>query len=371
MSYLSKLKNLFCKDEDFFDKEATIKEYFALVPSEDRKHVSTYDELYEEALRYVSKQNFAENTKNQDDYFHILSNDEGMIAVFVGILSYGIAREVDKKGTDIEKAIDKMLPKDYDVNNPFDVKKGYGHRIFGHDPATFGLRNIPGDMLIHVKDEITGKDKVIRIGDFLGKDISKNVSMWDLIWKFYGNNSKPMQGIFNSLGHIIAHFTKDLFTPAGLPVSFVSLFTEYQKYMNEGRSVSTVEYKDSLMYKLDKQKMNMKSSDFAAYLFIKSFTHFYCVQLSKNKAISDVDGFKRDVQLLAMGTCISMQMATIVMGNDLQVGKKGNKPMIPGGKVNLLMTGVFFKEAMADILSIENARREINKKYKSNYMEGL
>lgn len=93
----------------------------------------------------------------------------------LGMIAYGVAREVDINGSKIEVAIDKMLPKGYDVNNPFDTKKGYGHRIFGHDHATFGLKNIPGDVLISVKDSTSGKSTPIRIGDFLGKSTSGKV----------------------------------------------------------------------------------------------------------------------------------------------------------------------------------------------------
>ena len=230
MKLLKEIKNLFGKDDYFFDKEATIKEYFALVPPNKRKKVENYEELYEEALKYVEKQSFKENTKEQDNYFHEISQDEGILAVFLGILSYGVAREIDTNGTNVEKAIDKMLPKDYDVNNPFDVKKGYGHRIFGHDPVTFGLKNIPGNLNIDIKDIYTGKNYIVKISEFLGKDVNSKVSMWDLIWKFYGNNKKPLNGIVNCLSHTIIHFAKDIFTPAGLPLPFVSLFNEYTEY---------------------------------------------------------------------------------------------------------------------------------------------
>lgn len=369
LNLFRKIKSLLDTDKVFFDKEATIKEYFALVPPEKRRRVNDYDELYQEALKFVEKQDFVKNTANLDDYFHEISKDEGMVAVFLGIIAYGVAKEVDKNGSEIEQAIDKMLPKDYDVNNPFDVKKGYGHRIFGHDPATFGMKNIPGDLLIQVKDSVTGKYSPIRIGEFLGKGISSNVSMWDLIWKFYGNNKTPLKGIINALSHTIIHFAKDLFTPAGLPLPFVSLFNEYQKYMNMGKSVSTIKYQDSFMYKMDNQKINMKASDFASYFLIESFLYFYCEYTSNSKGITDRKGFKQDMKLISMGTCISLQMSTIVLGNELQVGKRGNKSMIPGGKVNVLMTGTFFKVALQDMGSILKARHKINESYKTKYME--
>lgn len=73
MKILKTLQNLFGSEDDFFDKEATIKEYLAIVPEKDRKAVSSYEELYEEALKYIDKQNFEKNVKDQGDYFHSLS----------------------------------------------------------------------------------------------------------------------------------------------------------------------------------------------------------------------------------------------------------------------------------------------------------
>ena len=367
MGIFNKIKNMFCSDKDFFDKEATIKEYFSLVPPDKRKKVNGYEELYQEALKYVEKQDFEKNTEHLDDYFHEITPNERTIAVLLGIIAYGAAREVDKNGKSIEAAIDKMLPKDYDKNNPFDTKPGFKHRIFGHDPATFGLKNIPADLVIKVKDASSGKQIPVKIGDFLGKGTSGKVSMWDLIWKFYGNPNNIPKGIINCLSHTIVHFTKDLFTPEGLPIPFITLFNKYQKLSNG--TASGISYKDSLMKKFEDNKIKMKASDFASYFLIQTFLKFYCDYEIKEKSIKDVEGFKRDMKLLAMGTCIALQMATIVIGGQLVIDKKGTKPMIPGGNVNLLMTGTFFKIAVEDLASITKARHSISQAYKTNYME--
>lgn len=62
MSFLQMIKDVITweKDTDFFDKEATIKEYFKICPPEKRRKVNSYDELYFEALKYVNKQSFEE-----------------------------------------------------------------------------------------------------------------------------------------------------------------------------------------------------------------------------------------------------------------------------------------------------------------------
>ena len=304
MRFIKTILNLFGSDKNFFDKEATIKEYFALVPEQDRKEVSSYEELYEEALKVVEKQNFEKNVQEQGDYFHILTGNESTIAVLLGILAFAVSREVDTHGTDLEKAIDKILPKGYDTNNPFDVKEGLGHRIFGHDPALFGLKNIPSDMPIKVKIE-SGDRIVVKIGEFLGVGTTGKVSMWDLIWKFYGNDNNKLSGIVNCLKHTIIHFAKDILTPAGLPMPLTTIFEEYRYY--ENLEAHGIMYKGSLMQKLDNMGIKLKASDFASFFLIETFFAVYCKANKMDKSA------KQDLKLISMGTCISMQMAVVAL----------------------------------------------------------
>ncbi|SEH74131.1 hypothetical protein SAMN02910265_02415 [Ruminococcus flavefaciens] len=354
MRFFKTVQNLFGSDKNFFDKEATIKEYFDLVPEQDRKEVSSYEELYEEALKVVEKQDFEENVQEQGDYFHILTGNESTIAVLIGILAFAVSREVDEHGTDLEKAIDRVLPKGYDTNNPFDVKEGLGHRIFGHDPALFGLKNIPADMPIKVKIE-DGKRSVIKIGEFLGVGTDGKVSMWDLIWKFYGNNDNKISGVVNCLKHTIVHFAKDLLTPAGLPLPLTTLFEKYKYY--ENLNAHGIMYKNSLMQKLDNMGIKMKASDFAAFFLIETFLAIYCK--ANNMDVSS----KRDMKLIAMGTCISMQMAVIALSKELHIGKKGTPKMTAGGKLNPILSLAFLKLTFQEMNSVYKARKDVNRNY--------
>lgn len=354
MRFIKTILNLFGSDKNFFDKEATIKEYFALVPEQDRKEVSSYEELYEEALKVVEKQNFEKNVQEQGDYFHILTGNESTIAVLLGILAFAVSREVDTHGTDLEKAIDKILPKGYDTNNPFDVKEGLGHRIFGHDPALFGLKNIPSDMPIKVKIE-SGDRIVVKIGEFLGVGTTGKVSMWDLIWKFYGNDNNKLSGIVNCLKHTIIHFAKDILTPAGLPMPLTTIFEEYRYY--ENLEAHGIMYKGSLMQKLDNMGIKLKASDFASFFLIETFFAVYCKANKMDKSA------KQDLKLISMGTCISMQMAVVAFSKELHIGKKGTPKMVSGGKLNPIMSLAFLKLTFQEMHSIYKARKEINKVY--------
>lgn len=367
MSFFKKIGNLILSErsnDNFFDKEATIKEYFSLIPKEEREPAKDYEELYQIALKYVKKQSFKENTKEQEDYFKEIGEIDGQFAIFVGIIAYLTAYTLDYNGKNIEKSIDKSLEKinknlkGYDTNNPFDAKQGVGHRMFGHDIATFGLKNIPGDYLIRINGDI------VKIGDYLGVGTKSKVSMWDLINAFYGKGKPPLKRLFSCFSHIIVHFAKDLFTPAGIPLPFLSLFNKYEKLENGTASYLT--YRNSLIKKFDDKHINMKASDFVSYFVIKTLVHFYCDSKGYNEK---KESFKYDISLISMATCISLQMATIVIGEASHVGKKGYHPSIDGGKVNVLMMSDFFKIAIKDMNMVLKTDKAIKEKYNTNYME--
>lgn len=354
MSFFRTIKEIIFweKDEEFFDKEATIKEYFAICPPDKRKHVDTYEDLYKEALRYVEKQSFEQNTKEQEDYFYEMNKVDASVSILVGVVAYVIAYSIDKNGKTIEKKIDKILPKGYDVNNPFDLKLGKNHRgSFGHDIFTFGLKNIPEDFPI-VVDKMGKNPLYLTIGEKVGK--KGNISMLDLIWKYYGETSKnPLFGIFNCLGHTIVHFAKDLLTPDGVPLPFTSLFNEYI-YNGDGYvDKDTYIVKNKVNDKVNEVNGNMKASDFATLSFIKGMCKLY----AHNKKLGDKEkSFRRDMEIMAMGTCMMLQMSQLVLSQD----KTG---MIPGAKMNFIMAGALFNNMIAEMKIVVKARKEVNDEY--------
>ena len=185
MSFLQTIKEVVVweEDTDFFDKEATIKEYFKVCPPEERNKVNNYDELYFEALKYVNKQSFEENTKHLENYFYEMTQMDASIAILTGVFAYAIAYSVDKNGKKLEKGIDDLLPKDFDKNNPFDTRTGKNHRYMGHDIFTFALKRIPNGYPIYVGK--MGRSNVYQtIGEVVGKQ--GDISMLDLIWTYYG-----------------------------------------------------------------------------------------------------------------------------------------------------------------------------------------
>lgn len=361
------IKNLifFEKDDDFFDKEATIKEYFSLVPPENRKKVNNYDELYEEALKYINRQSFKENTADIENYFYELDDKDITIGVMIGIAGYIIATEVDTLGTDkketfidsngnevqrvtrksIENKINEFFGKGYDENNPFDIAfRNPKHRDFGHDIFTFGFKNIPNDYAILLNG------KVMQVGKLVGKQ--GNISMLDIIWKIYGEGSgSKLKGIFNCLNHTLVHFVKDLSTKEGISLPFSSLFYDYQKRENKFNR------------QVDKVNGNMKLSDFASLGFIEGICKFYVER--KNLGVQS-DSVKRDLKVISMGTCIILQMSKLVFQDNQRIVNKvkGRRPMLAGAKLNTIMTGVMLKNMMTEMKVIVKARKEVNDTYK-------
>lgn len=370
MSLIKRIKDVLFwqSDEDFFDKEATIKEYFAVCPPERRRKVNSYDELYAEALRYVSKQSFAENTKDMEDYFYEMNQTDASVAILTGVFGYVIAMETDKNGGKLEKSIDKMLPKGFDTNNPFDTRVGGNHRYFGHDLLGIGLKNIPPDFLIKPAGFLLDdtSNKFVPISKVVGKN--SNISMLDLIWVYYGKNSSTMlKGIFNCVGHTVVHFAKDLLTSEGIPLPFSSLFNEYRKIVvATGTGVSQKDYRVYNKFN-DNVKVvngNQKASDFTSLAFIEGMCKLY----AHSKALGEKEkSFNRDMKIIAMGTCIMIQMSSLILGEQyrMDLHERGKGAMIPGAKLNVVMASIMFKNMVQEMAIVVQARNEVNAEYKN------
>lgn len=360
MSFLQTIKDVVVweKDTEFFDKEATIKEYFKVCPPEKRRKVNNYDELYLEALKYVNKQDFEENTKDMENYFYEMTQMDASVAILTGVFAYAIAYGVDKNGKKLEKGIDDLLPEGFDKNNPFDTKVGKNHRYFGHDIFTFGLKNIPNDFPIYRgKLSIGGFETV---GDLLGTD--GPVSMLDLIWEYYGKNAKnPIAGIFSCTGHTIVHFAKDLLTTEGVPLPFSSLFNR-PKLMDDDMILDQNDYLFENKFNdwVNKYNGNMKASDFATLGFIKSMCKLYTAQ---KKLGEKAESFNRDLKIIAMGTCIMIQMSAMILNQKKIINKKNKKAIIPGAKWNVILTGAMMKAMTQEMLEVTKVRNEVNRAY--------
>lgn len=355
------LKNLYGGNE-FFDKEATICEFFSLFPEVVCEHYETYDELYEHALSVVGKMSFEEKTKNYDDYFYLMKKQDKMVALLIGILGYISAKETDRKGKDIEKSIDVFFQNvfenpDFDINNAFDIKAGAGHRMFGHDPAAFAFKNIPSNYLIYVKNEaVPNTRKIIRVGEFLSLDDGVEfVSMWDIIRKFYWTEDTVAKNIWNCMAHVAVHFLKDLFTPDGLPLPFTSLLETYKYEKRENLDASVLSYRDSFYQK--SRDAHLKASDFTSLAVVKALSSMYVKFSGVGKEIQS--GYEDDMNLLAMSTCITFQISSLVLSQENHAGKKGPVPIIDGAKFNVPLITAYMNVVRKEIFSVFRANKRL------------
>lgn len=361
MSFLNAIKEIVFweKDDDFFDKEATIKEYFAVCPPEQRRSVNSYEELYAEALKYVSKQSFAENTKDQENYFYEMNKTDASVAILTGVFAYVIARETDKNGKKLEKGIDKLLPKDFDKNSPFDTRTGLKHRNFGHDIFSFGLERIPNDYQIYA-GKMDRHNLYLPIGEVLEKE--GDCSMLDLIWLYYGKDKPLLKGIFSCAGHTVVHFAKDLLTSEGVPLPFSSLLNEY---IIEEDELEQSGLENKFNEKIDKVKGNLKASDFTSLAFIEGMCKLY----AHSKSLGEKEkSFNRDIKIIAMSACIMIQMSSLLIGEEKKLinPKKGNPTMIPGipgAKMNMVMASAMLKNMVQEMTVVVKARHEVNVEY--------
>ena len=363
MSFLQTIKDVVVweKDTEFFDKEATIKEYFKVCPPEKRRKVNNYDELYFEALKYVNKQNFEENTRHMENYFHEMTQMDASIAILTGVFAYAIAYGVDKNGKKLEKCIDDLLPKDFDKNNPFDTRTGKNHRYMGHDIFTFALKRIPNGYPIYVGK--MGRSNVYQtIGEVVGKQ--GDISMLDLIWTYYGKGAKnPIAGVFNCAGHTIVHFAKDLLTTDGVPLPFSSLFNDPDVFDDDDIVLDQddVSLKNEFNDWVNKYNGNMKASDFATLGFINAICKVYTVQ---KKLGEKSESFNRDLKIIAMATCIMIQMSAMILNQENIIKKeKGKKAIGPGAKWNVILTGAMMKAMTQEMLEVTKVRNEVNRAY--------
>ena len=360
---LFKLKIKYGRQKKFDDMMVTIKAYQSMIPSDLRKPLDNIQDIYEEALKYVGPLSYSEETKDINPYFKDLTALDGTIAVCIGLLAHYVAYRVDEDGYDIEKAIDNMLPKDYDKNNAFDVKSGYGHRVFGHDAAALGIRNIPVDYIVHTRGGPSKYRQAYTIGQLVGAVPNQQyVSMWDLVWKFYGNNDSNLKSICNCLSHTIVHYAKDLFTPAGLPLPLTSLLNQYTHEFSDGRisdKYFSLQYKNSLIKDLDKNTLNLRASDFASIIVIESMIEIY----SKMQNLGNLEkDYKRMMKIISMATCLIVGFTKLLYVDDLQLNK--HNKVVSGSRVNLLMTGLFAKNAIEEFWVIIKANKDIKQGYK-------
>ena len=112
--------------------------------------------------------------------------------------------------------------------------------------------------------------------------------------------------------------------------------------------------------------MELKASDFASLLVIEAMIGIY-IKVKKKNLGAKISDLRKDMKLLSMGTCLALQMGTILSFGQLKSVGSAN---VPGGKVNSLMVSAFMIITIQEMKDIIHARKSIKKDYNSDYMRG-
>ncbi len=342
--------------KDYWDEKATILEYAKSINGKGKvnKALLAMDtrQLYLVAEREVGRVDFDALTNDIPDYFVELEDRHIIHAVEIGILGALIAWEVDRKGKKLETFLDKHLPKllkegltpeeyqQYDVNTPFDIKKGNQHRYdLFHDLLSF-WQKVPGDFMVNGV-EVHQPDSLVSLKELLMKTYS-----------IEGNTQ--VENFIRIVKHCIVHFSKDISTSDGLPILGSSLFTRFEKSATNSCGYST---SNVVMDILGREYGSINTSDFASIVVMKTFLKLYIANSTPHNEASK-RLFENQLNVMTYGTCMIIQLVLMMRGKTDNPQKN-----IDGGKLNIIMASLFAKNCMGIIKLLSREDEVIKQHY--------
>lgn len=331
-------------DEKYWNKRATSLAYDqAIAKGNVPKDYETLTdiELYEKARSIIGDKSFDDivgsSNEYSNGYFEELSNRDIKISVLVGIIGAVTAIVVDANGKNIENWMNKLKIDssttigDYDTNNPFDILAGPEHRKLGHDIFSW-WKNIPANYKIGDKtvSEITGTH-------------SDSVPFLTLILKWYhDDNLTAFQNVFKTIQHIIVHFSKDFFTPQGIPLPFLGLFT---KFCESITTVTGYNVTNILMDNLKKELTTTRASDYASIIVMKTLQRLYFHYTLRNNNLEHESQIliQKQFSFVMYGVTIVSQLGLLlIMKNSYAKSIRATKS-VNGGNLNYILVGLFIK----------------------------
>ena len=75
------------------------------------------------------------------------------------------------------------------------------------------------------------------------------------------------------------------------------------------------------------------------------------------------------MKLIALSTCLIVQMAKSVSANETIKKKQGNDRIISGARLNFIFSIAFLKISMEELNNIFKERKYINKEYDELFLE--
>ncbi|MGE5404075.1 MAG: hypothetical protein ACM3PP_03965 [Candidatus Saccharibacteria bacterium] len=366
MEFIKPIKEFFFGKDitAYWDERATIAEYHLYLEEHPTcshiPSVNNSDELLFVATMAVGHIDFDSQTRSLPDYFVELEEKHIIYAVGLGILGSLVAWEVDRYGKDLEEFINNHLPKllenglspeeykNYDKNSPFDIKKGNAHRYYlFHDLFGSWFQKVPGDFMVNG----------IPIYEIVGKQPGESVNLIDLLCKTYSiKENSAFSNVIRIVNHCIVHILKDIVTSDGLPLPFSSLFTEFKK-----ESLNLCGYRNSntWMDSWGREYGSIHSSDFASILVMKAVMTLYLKYGSKNLTKDARLLFEHQLNCIMYATCMIVQLMLLIRGKSVNPQKN-----ITGGKLNIVMAGLFIKNCINTFTLLAKDDKVINQEYR-------
>ncbi|MBE6748195.1 MAG: hypothetical protein E7557_03085 [Ruminococcaceae bacterium] len=353
-------------DEIYWGKRATIGQYFYdiqngfIVPEKVSKDA---EERYQIALEAVGNVTFDQLFGDEKDYFAELDDVDLFVGVAIGVSAVLVAMCIDEKGKNIEKKIDEktikdngikdgeieVKIKDYDTNNAFDLVSGKGHRKSGHGITSF-MEEIPADMKVANQGNRTIAEITGCTGDTVKfSEYFKAVYSYDDLSKY--------QVLIERIKHVMVHFSKDIFTPDGIPLPFSEMLT---KYVKNDSNKSGYSVQNKLLEKLGTGANSVKASDLATPVYIKTLLSIY-YKLRGEKDLSEnaIKLKKAQLATLAYGTCLIVQSIMWVIAH--MFGKPGTN--YSGARINYAMAMTLIKNIVQIEVIINKEQKATLKKY--------
>ncbi|MCL2053292.1 MAG: hypothetical protein FWG90_02470 [Oscillospiraceae bacterium] len=262
-----------------------------------------------------------------------LSRGDIAACAMFGILTAFIAQTLDRNGKAIETFIntlqitdpstgDKVSIRAFDTNNIFDIKRGTNHReqLF-HSGNLF--KKAPADFV---------KPDGFSLEELMGQSKSE-YSLLEIMTKHYGLNGGFLKIARNIIKIYGVHFSKDIVTPAGLPLPFSDVFTKFTKNDSNacGYSTSNALY-DGFLKEVNKELhfLNVRASDISSAVLIGIFTKVFV------KIVHPELDKRQQKSLVSKMTVVTTAM--LIISQMLMLSASWTKcgKVVDGGKLNLI-----------------------------------
>ena len=339
-------------DDDYWDKKTTNLEYMSSEYKKKKQEKiiknlpENNEQLYQEAKQNHGDLSFKDELKKLNYQQSYIDFDEKLLAISLGIGFAGAATAITIDSLDSDKKeafIKKQL--NAPIQHPSDFYMGNEHRyMFGHD-------------ICNIFQKLPKGYKLPAQMNFNGESVGGQ-SFFNLVQQQYfsGDKSSLAKPFFN----IFEHMSTDIVTNKGLPMPCSSHFTNWKENPLNATGFSA---ENKIMENLGQQLGSINESDFASIIVMKVMTEAYLQQYRKDKRISKeaYKIIKFQINTVTTATALVVQLMILLLFSKNINAKQIKK--VNGGKLNIIMLGIFFKNSIQLYNAINAENKIIHQTY--------